>query len=99
MSKLDMIIGIGLLVLGVLVLLGEFAIGSMLLPVIGIVLIVFGALVLLDVVGGGTLVAILSIVFGILLATNFVELPNLVKQSINIIVGVLLILMGIGRLA
>lgn len=98
MSTLDTVIGVGMIVLGVLALIGEFTFGF-LLPVIGVVLIVLGVLMMLDVVSGGTLLAVLSVVLGILLFADFLDLPNLVKQSINIIVGVLLILFGIGRLA
>ncbi len=95
--RMDTIIGIALLVLGILVLVGEFTVGF-LLPVLGIVLIVLGALMLLNVVAGGMLMGILSIVLGVLLYVGRLGVPGIVEQSINLIVGVLLVIMGIARI-
>lgn len=97
MSTLDTIIGIGLIVLGALVLLGEFTVGF-LLPILGIVLIVLGALMLLNVVSGSTLVGVLTLVLGLLIYVGRLGVPGLIERSINLIVGVLLVILGIARL-
>lgn len=94
---MDTILGIALLIIGILVLLGEFTVGF-LLPILGIVLIVLGALMLLNVVAGGTLVAILTLVLGLLLYVGRLGVPGIVEQSINLIVGILLIVLGAARL-
>lgn len=97
MSRLNTILGVTLLVLGVLVLLGEFTVGF-LLPILGVVLIVLGVLMLLGTVGGGTLMGILTVVLGLLLYVGRIGVPGLVERSINLIVGVLLVIMGLSRL-
>lgn len=86
-----------MLVLGILVLLGEFTVGF-LLPFLGVVLIVLGVLMLLGTVGGGSLMGVLTIVLGLLLYVGRVGVPGIVERSINIIVGVVLVVMGIARL-
>jgi phosphoglycerol transferase MdoB-like AlkP superfamily enzyme len=98
MSRFQTAVGIGLLVLGLLTLLGELSVGF-LLPILGIVLIVLGALMLLNVVGGGTLFGVITVVLGVLLYIGRLGVPSVVERSINLIVGVLLVIMGIARLA
>lgn len=94
---LDTIIGIGMIVLGLLVFLGELGVGF-LLPILGIVLVVLGVLMLLNVVAGGTLVAVLTLVAGLLLYLGFLDLPSIVIRSLNIVIGVVLIVLGILQL-
>lgn len=93
-STLDRIIGVAMIVLGALVLLGELGVGF-LLPILGVALIVLGILMLLDVLSGSTFTGVLVIVLGLLLYLGFVDVPDLVTRSINIIVGVVLVILGI----
>lgn len=94
---LDLAIAIALIVLGLLVLLGELGVGG-LIPIMGILLIVLGILMLINVVPGGTLFGVLTIVLGILLYGDFIGLPGVVTQAINLIVGVVLLVMGVLKL-
>lgn len=98
MATLDTLVSIALLVLGVLVLVGEFTVGF-LLPFLGIALIVIAVLMLVDTLAGGTLVAVSLLVLGLLLAVGYVPVPGLVERSINLIVGVFLVVIGVARLA
>lgn len=91
---LDTILGIAMIVLGVLVLLGEFTVGWI-LPVAGLVLVVMGILMLLGVLAGGTLTGIAVLVIGILLYGDIVGIPGAVTQVLNTVVGVVLIVLGI----
>ncbi len=91
---LDTIIGIAMIVLGVLVFLGEFTVGWM-LPILGVILLVLGLLMLLGVVAGGTLTAVLLLVIGVLLYAGMVGVPETITQSLNVVVGVVLIVLGI----
>lgn len=93
-STFDKIIGVTMLVLGVLVLLGQFGVGF-LLPIMGVALIVLGILMLVNVVSGSTFTGVLVVVLGLLLYLDYVPVPDLVTQSINIIVGIVLIILGI----
>lgn len=98
MSRLDTLISVALLIIGILVLLGEFTVGF-LVPFLGIALIVIGILMLLNTLAGGTLVGVLLLVLGLLLSVGYVPVPALVERSINLIVGVFLVLIGVARLA
>lgn len=94
MADIDTIIGIVMIILGALVLVGELGVGF-LLPILGVALIVLGVLMLLGVVGGGTLMGVLTLVLGLLLYLDYVPVPSVVTRSINLIVGVVLIVLGI----
>lgn len=91
---LDTILGIAMIVLGALVLLGEFAVGW-LLPVLGVVLIVMGALMLLGVLAGGFLTGIAVLVMGILLYVDRIGVPDEIYAWFSTIVGVVLIILGL----
>lgn len=94
---LDTILGIAMIVLGALVFLGELGVGF-LLPVLGVVLVVLGILMLLDVVSGGTLVGILTLLAGLLLYAGYLDIPSVVTRSLNLVVGVVLIVLGVLQL-
>lgn len=94
---LDTVLGIAMIVLGVLVFVGEFTVGW-LLPVIGLALIVMGVLMLLGVLAGGTLIGVLTLVAGLLLYAGFLDPPAIVTQSINTVVGIVLIVLGVLQL-
>lgn len=99
-STLDMVIGIGLIVIGALLCLGKLGVGG-LLPFAGIVLLVLGIVMLLGVVAGSTLLAIVCIVVGVLLMAGFLSLPKAIGDImwiVNIVLGIILIILGVQRL-
>lgn len=99
-SLLDLVIGIGLIVVGVLILVGRFGIEAI-LPYLGIVLIVVGVLILLGTLAAGKLIGIVSLVVGILLVTGFLNLPREMQQYmdiVNLVAGIVLVILGIQKL-
>jgi hypothetical protein len=99
-STLDLVIGIGLIVIGILLVLGKLGLGG-LLPFAGIVLLVAGILMLLGKLPGSGLLAIVCIVTGALLMSGFLSLPSEIAQYmwiVNLVMGIVLIIMGVGRL-
>lgn len=97
-------LGIALIVLGVLLVLGEFQLQS-LLPFAGLALIVLGILVLVKTLPGGLLVGVVALVVGILLLEGFLGLPKDLRQTldpflriINLVAGILLVILGVQRL-
>jgi hypothetical protein len=104
-DTLSMAVGVGLIVLGVLLILGELTLRP-LLNFAGIVLIVLGILVLLKTLPGGLLVGIVALVVGILLLKNILPLPDDFMRAsgdafkiINIVAGAVLVALGIARLS
>ncbi|HLE47169.1 MAG TPA: hypothetical protein VI818_02640, partial [Candidatus Thermoplasmatota archaeon] len=65
-NKLDLILGIIMIVLGVLIVTGNLYLGPIVM-VAAIALIVVGVLMLIHKLPGGTILAILAIVLGVLL--------------------------------
>ena len=103
-DTVSLVIAIALIVFGVLLILGEFAIQS-LLPFLGILLIILGILILVKVVNGSMLIAIVAIVVGIVLLEDLVPFSKDLRETlapvmrvINIIAGVILVVLGIQRL-
>ena len=99
-STLDLVVGIAMIVLGVLMVLGELSINA-LLPYAGIVLIVLGIIILIGRLPGGILLGLVALIAGILLVTNFFDLPREVAQAmgiVNLILGIVLIVLGVLRL-
>lgn len=91
---LDTILGIVMIVLGVLVYLGEFAVGWV-LPVLGVILVLMGILMLLGVLGGGLLIGLLTLGAGLALYLGYLDLPSVVTRSLNIVIGIGLVVLGI----
>lgn len=100
-NKQSMILGIVLIVLGALLLLNKIGLGS-LVPFIGIVLIVVGILMLLGKIGGGTVLGIVVLVLGILLQGRWIGVPGIASDVIataNLVIGIVLIVLGVLKLA
>lgn len=102
-SSLNLIIGVLMIVFGVLLILGEFALQS-LLPFLGIVLIVLGVLIIAKVLPGGVIIAVVSIIAGILLLEGFFDWGREIRdftepvfRIVNIVAGVILLILGIQR--
>lgn len=98
-------IAIAFIVVGVLLIIGEFALES-LLPFAGVVLIVFGVLVALKKVPGGPLIAAAAIAVGAILAFGFLDLPRGVHDAldpvlrlVNILAGAFLLVIGAMQLS
>lgn len=99
-SLLDLVIGIGLIVVGVLLILGKWGLGAI-LPYLGIALIVLGVLILLGVLAAGKLIGIASLVVGILLVAGFLQLPKDVREYmwiVNLVAGIVLLVLGLQKL-
>lgn len=92
--ELDTILGVAMIVMGVLVLLGEMTF-TWIVPVIGIVLAVLGILMLLGVLAGGMLLGVAVLVLGLLLNAGFLDVPDTILQTINLVAGVLLLVFGV----
>ena len=103
-DTLSTVLGIALIVFGLLLILGEFQIQA-LLPFAGIALIILGILVLAKILPGGLVIGIAALVIGILLLEGLLDLPRSIRdvtdpvfRIINIIAGVVLLALGIGKL-
>jgi hypothetical protein len=99
-SVLDLVVGIGLIVIGILLVLGKLGIEG-LLPYAGIVLIVLGILILLGTAPGGNLIGIVVLVVGILLVAGFLPLPKEIREwmwIVNLVMGIVLIALGAKKL-
>lgn len=99
-SLLDLAIGIGLIVVGLLLILGKWGVGAI-LPYLGIVLIVVGILILLGTLAAGKLIGVASLVVGILLVMGFIDLPRDIQQYmwiVNLVAGIVLLVLGIQKL-
>lgn len=95
----DIIVGIGLIIVGALLLLGEFGLG-VILPYLGLVLIVAGILVLVGVIPGGLLIGVAVLVVGILLQFHWITADWVadVMPILNLVLGILLVVLGILKL-
>lgn len=94
---MNTLVSVALLLVGILVLVGEFTLGF-LLPWLGVILVVLGVLMLLGILSGGTLVGTVTVVLGLLLYAGVIGVPGLIERAINLIVGVALVVVAIGRL-
>jgi len=104
-DTLSMAVGVGLIVLGLLLILGELTLKPI-LNFAGIILIVLGILVLLRTLPGGVLVGIVALVVGILLLKDLLRIPTDFGRGssqaftiLNIIAGAILLALGIMRLS
>src|SRR5687768_17524930 len=98
-SLVDLIVGIGLIVVGALLCLGELGIGFI-LPYLGIVLIVVGVLIILGALPSSKLIGIVSLVVGIMLVAGFLDLPKEIVEYmwvVNLVAGIVLIVLGIQK--
>lgn len=103
-DTLSTAVGVGLIVLGVLLILGELTLKPI-LSFAGIALIVLGILVLLKTLPGGPLVGIVALVVGILMLKDIIPLPedfartsNQAFTIINVVAGAILVAIGVMRL-
>jgi uncharacterized membrane protein HdeD (DUF308 family) len=104
-NTMNLVLGIALIVVGALLLIGQFSLGE-LLPFMGIVLLVAGILMLLGTIPGGKLIGIVLTVLGILLLANFIDFPDAISDAmravmgiINLVAGIILVILGIMKLA
>lgn len=100
-NPIDLAIGIGLIVIGILLVLGKLGLGAV-LPYLGVVLIVVGVLILFGMLPAGTLIGIATLVVGILLVIGFLDLPRDIARYmwvINLVAGIVLIVLGVQKLA
>lgn len=97
LARPNLIIGSALLVIGALILIGEFSLREV-VPFIGIVLIVAGILMLLRAMPGGLIVGIAVLVLGILLQVNHIDIPHVDWGIVNLVVGIVLVVMGVLKL-
>lgn len=99
--NLSKIIGIVMIVIGALLILGSLSVTG-LLPFLGIALIVIGILILVKTLPGGILMGVVALVVGILMLQGMIPgIPDIdrnVLRIVNIVCGVVLIVLGIGRL-
>ncbi|HLE48101.1 MAG TPA: hypothetical protein VI818_07375 [Candidatus Thermoplasmatota archaeon] len=96
-NKMDLILGIVMLVLGILIITGNFSFGPIVM-VVGIALIVLGVLMLIKRIPGGTLIGVVAIVLGALLVIPDQTFGDPLKPFVSvahIVIGVLLIVFGV----
>lgn len=95
---LDLALAIALIVIGILVILpGWLGLGGI-ASIMGIVLIVLGILMLVDVLPGGTLWGVITLVIGLILQFGWLDFPSVAIRTLEIIAGIVLLVMGVLKL-
>lgn len=99
-ANTNLVLGIVLVVLGILVLTGNFPFLSAIIYLAGIALIVVGILMLLKKMAGGTVLGVAAIVAGALLVIPAQFLGGgVIANVLHITIGVVLLVFGILKLS
>jgi uncharacterized membrane protein HdeD (DUF308 family) len=97
-DRMNLILGVVLIVLGILVLTGNIYLGPI-VTVAGILLIVVGVLMLINRLPGGTVLAVVAIVLGALLLIPNNVMPEVGARVLQLTIGVILLVYGILKVA